>query len=757
MKEVNGFRISRDDLTLSVGHGPLAAVLSYKQDKIVFGPLVGRAHLITETGRFHDPNTSLVGGWQVTEEEISTPAGEAPGLRAVLTGVPGLPLTVTWQWALIGGGDALVRMEVANQADRPMNIGKIVPLAYRGADPGLDMGAAYTAWRVYRTGYQSWSPAGSIAATGEDHKPRFFLPSRAGTNPRTPYSRKQGDKVSDWMMQLYETEMGLATLAGFITGASFAGRVEYEVKYDRFRRLEAVSDCEEREMGARESVASEWAIVSFSEDPHKQQARYYDLWGKAMEARQAPAKTGWCSWYWSFTGITERAMQSNLERASRLDVPVEVFQLDDGYEKAVGDWTDWNEKFPSPPAQLATKIREAGMEPGLWLAPFLVSRASDLYKKHPDWILRTKRGTPVVAFFHPQWKGLFIHALDTSHPQVLSWLEDTFRKVVRDFGFSYLKLDFLYAASLPGERYDKKATGTSALRKGLETVRKAAGDDAYILGCGCPLGPAVGVVDAMRISPDIDAGWTNKYTDLLTGVPIGPGAKNCLRNNLARLPMQGRLWQNDPDCLVLRGGLTRDEVQSEITVAYASGGLAFLSEDLASLAPEMVEWFQKLLPPSQAPFMALDLLKKGFPEKAVLKNENSVLAAVFNFQTDPRDLRLSLTELGLSGFWHAFDFWEKRYLGAFAESIDLGKVGPHGVRYLRLVRSAESPRLLGTDLHMGMGETGFRVNTDQNGIDVRASLPGKREGTIWAVFPGGAIEAVHVVMEDGWEGRIEKA
>jgi hypothetical protein len=240
-------------------------------------------------------------------------------------------------------------------------------------------------------------------------------------------------------------------------------------------------------------------------------------------------------------------------------------------------------------------------------------------------------------------------------------------------------------------------------------------------------------------------------------VPIGPGAKNCLRNNLARLPMQGRLWQNDPDCLVLREGLTRDEVQSEITVAYASGGLAFMSEDLASLAPEMVEWFQKLVPPSQAPFLALDLLKKGSPEKAVLKNEDSVLAAVFNFQTDPRDLRLSLAELGLSGFWHAFDFWEKRYLGAFAESIDLGKVGPHGVRYLRLVRSAESPRLLGTDLHMGMGEVGFRVNTDHNGIDVRVSLPGKREGTIWAVFPGGAIEAVHVAMEDRWEGRIESA
>ncbi|MFO8056342.1 MAG: alpha-galactosidase [bacterium] len=754
MDEVNRMEVCREELSLSLLREPLSAVLSYKDGRIVFGPLVGRAHVIRQSEAVHDPNTSLVQGWKVAESEIETPLGALPGVRAELAGIPGLPLTLWWEWALAGRGDALVRLIITNTDPAPVKLGWIVPVAYRGAEPGLDMGAGYTSWRFFRTGYQSWSPAGSMPVTGEDYKPRFFIPSRAGTNPRTPYSRKQGDKVSDWMAQLYETEMGLSALVGFITGASHSGRVEYEVKYDRFRRLEAVSDSEDREVEKDESVSSEWALVSFSEDPLEQQARYYEMWGKAMQARSSPARTGWCSWYFSFTGVSERTMEKNLESASRLEAPLQVFQLDDGYERAVGDWTEWNEKWSYGPAELARRIRERGMEPGIWLAPFLVSRGSELYQSRPEWALRTKRGLPVVAFAHPKWKGFFIHALDATRPEVSSWLYETIRTVTREWGFTYIKLDFLYAAALPGERHDRQATGASALRQGLEVIREAAGDDTYLLGCGCPLGPAVGIMDAMRISPDIDVRWRNKQRDFVTGVPVGPGAGNCLRNNLARLPMQGRLWQNDPDCILMREGLTRAEIQSELTVAYASGGSAFLSENIPDMDEEMVEWFKRLLPPSGEPFTPVDLLQKSFPAKAVLKKDHSVLLAAWNWKKEARHIRVSLSELGLVGSWHAFDFFERRYLGVFADKIELGNVMPHGVRYLRLVRSAEVPRLLGTDLHMGMGEVGFRESEDQEGLRIEVNLPGRRQGSIWAVFPGGRTSRVEVSMENSWEGII---
>ena len=48
------------------------------------------------------------------------------------------------------------------------------------------------------------------------------------------------------------------------------------------------------------------------------------------------------------------------------------FQLDDGYQKSLGDWTT-SDRFPHGHAWLTGKIREAGFEPALWLAPFAAS------------------------------------------------------------------------------------------------------------------------------------------------------------------------------------------------------------------------------------------------------------------------------------------------------------------------------------------------------------------------------------------------
>ena len=66
---------------------------------------------------------------------------------------------------------------------------------------------------------------------------------------------------------------------------------------------------------------------------------------------------------------------------------------------------------------------------------------------------------------------------------------------LRSYGFDYFKLDFLYAGALGGlEEY----------RHGLPAViRDAVGPEAYVLGCGAPILPSVGLVDAMRVSPDV--------------------------------------------------------------------------------------------------------------------------------------------------------------------------------------------------------------------------------------------------------------
>jgi alpha-galactosidase len=180
-----------------------------------------------------------------------------------------------------------------------------------------------------------------------------------------------------------------------------------------------------------------------------------------------------------------------------------------------------------------------------------------------------------------------VHALDTTQPDVLGHLEHVAGSLV-DAGFAYLKLDFTYAPSLRGGYADPSRTPAQRVRAGFEAIRRGAGDDAFLLGCGAPLGPAVGLVDGMRIGPDV-APWWHRIGDRPPVVGYEgsePATAHAWRNTLSRSFLHRRLWLNDPDCLMLRTdgtGLDADQVRAWALAVGVSGGMALVSDDLARL------------------------------------------------------------------------------------------------------------------------------------------------------------------------------
>jgi alpha-galactosidase len=106
----------------------------------------------------------------------------------------------------------------------------------------------------------------------------------------------------------------------------------------------------------------------------------------------APYQVGWCSWYQWFHTITEHVLRENLALAA--EWPFEVFQLDDGYQHAIGDWERTDASFPSGIAAVADAIVAEGAHPGLWLAPFLAAPAPTVAGANPDWVVRHGSGRP---------------------------------------------------------------------------------------------------------------------------------------------------------------------------------------------------------------------------------------------------------------------------------------------------------------------------------------------------------------------------
>ena len=245
----------------------------------------------------------------------------------------------------------------------------------------------------------------------------------------------------------------------------------------------------------------------------------------------------WCSWYSLYDEIDPTKLLKIL--ADLDDLPFDVFQIDDGWQKSTGNWEP-NAKFPQGMQKMAARIHETGRKAGLWLAPLLISPASDIFHEHRDWLLHDEQGHLVKAGYN--W-GDVVYALDTTHPGALAWLIALMEKV-RAWGYDYVKLDFLYAGALPGKRHLDVPRET-AYRDGLLKMRTALGD-AYLLVCGSPILPSLGLCDGMRIGQDVGDYWDSRlFDDFLINFGT-PGVHNALRNTINRLWLQP-LVHTDPD------------------------------------------------------------------------------------------------------------------------------------------------------------------------------------------------------------------
>ena len=266
----------------------------------------------------------------------------------------------------------------------------------------------------------------------------------------------------------------------------------------------------------------------------------------------------WCSWYRYFEEITAADVLENLRAIDQHDLVVDVIQVDDGWSPGLGEGLVVADRFGSLDA-VVEEVRATGRRVGIWVAPFVVGARSTLATQHPQWVLGDAGRN---------W-GDDLVGLDLTHPGVLDLLAETFTRLV-DRGIDYFKLDFLYGGAVPGRRLEDM-TGVEAYRSGMSLIREVVGPDALLVGCGAPLLPSVGLVDAMRVSPDTFHEGGEDGSDGLRGLmPLA-----------ARAWQQGRFWVNDPDCLVARPSYAQRDRWSDAVAAF--GGLASFSDRVGDL------------------------------------------------------------------------------------------------------------------------------------------------------------------------------
>jgi alpha-galactosidase len=368
----------------------------------------------------------------------------------------------------------------------------------------------------------------------------------------------------------------------------------------------------------------------------------------------AQPPTGWCSWYCFGPRVTSKQVLENLDFISKEIPSLKYIQIDDGYQPAMGDWLETGKAFGGDVQGVLKAIRAKGFEPAIWVAPFIAQKDSHLFQQHPDWFIKDDAGQPLpsnqVTF--GGWRFGPWYALDGTIPAVQQHFENLFRTMRREWGCTYFKLDANFWGAMHGGHFqDPKATRIEAYRRGMAALLKGAGD-AFILGCNHPIWPSFGLIHGSRSSGDISRRWQT-----FSGVA---------RENLYRNWQNGKLWWNDPDCVLLTGNLPENEFYFHAAAIFATGGMVLSGDDLTKIPPDRLAMLRKLLPPTGVPAVFEDAsLKVG-----VVNLKSNRTYCVFNWGDAPQSVTLQ-AKGKLKDFW----------TGAEA-SGELKDMPPHSARLL---------------------------------------------------------------------------
>ncbi len=545
----------------------------------------------------------------------------------------------------------------------------------------------------FKNGYQSWTASRSFPVQAREMVSILHAMVVMQDNPRNMPSQEPGEFTSDMFAVLGNLDAPSFLLLGQAAGfrqflyvrahltANGAGSHSLDLQFDFGGQVLAPGD----------QLQLDQVVLLGSDHANRIQDSYFELIRDKKEVgHQLPS--GWCSWYHYYAKVSQQDLCENLAVACDRGVSWRYFVLDDGYESAVGDWLGTNDRFPDGLASVAEGIAAAGMTPGLWIAPFIVRRNSRLYRERPEWLLRNGQGKPVLAGWNPTWglEGRF-YGLDTTHPGFQERLRLWINTIVHEWGFRFLKLDFTYGASLYGLARDRSLSAAERLALGYRLIRETAGGDVFILGCGSPLSPAIGWVDALRIGPDVAPYWFAKYRYHLTRDPNALCTKFAIRSILNRCQMHRRLWINDPDCLLLRETdtkLTPDERMSLVNAVVITGGMHLISDRLCQLRSDVWEQMGEIerlaRDCDRGRTWVLDYMEREMPE--VVYNSRGYVG-VFNFadQCAHRSVTLGRYLEGiLPEEAQLVDVWNGDLFAVSAGVLEMGPMKAHSSRLLKL-------------------------------------------------------------------------
>lgn len=278
-------------------------------------------------------------------------------------------------------------------------------------------------------------------------------------------------------------------------------------------------------VGAGEDFEAPEAVMSYSHEGYNGMSRHMHRF-----VREHIVRGEWKnkvrpvllnSWEASYFDINERKLLQ-LAKAGK-EVGIELFVMDDGWfgtrdddTQSLGDWEVNRKKLPEGVEGLARKVREIGLDFGIWVEPEMVNVKSRLYEEHPDWVLQIPE--------KPHAEGRNQRILDLTRQEVQDYIIEEMSKVFGVNGVSYVKWDMnrtftdYYSGALPaGQQGEVAHRYVMGLYRCMKELTKRF---PHILFEGCAAGGNRFDLGILCYFPQI---WASDDTDALCRTEIQTG------------------------------------------------------------------------------------------------------------------------------------------------------------------------------------------------------------------------------------------
>lgn len=185
-------------------------------------------------------------------------------------------------------------------------------------------------------------------------------------------------------------------------------------------------------------------LLCYSGEGTGQLSRQFHRWARSGGLRDGdrPREVLLNSWEGVYFDIAQHSIVRMIHDAA--DLGAELFVLDDGWfgEKyprnaanaGLGDWNVDLKKLPGGLQPLMNACRQRNLKFGIWVEPEMVNPKSELYEKHPDWIVRLPNREPATS------RNQYI--LDLSNPEVVRFITGMMDDLLSSNpGIGYIKWD----------------------------------------------------------------------------------------------------------------------------------------------------------------------------------------------------------------------------------------------------------------------------------------------------------------------------